>query len=94
MKDGESMLLGPKDVSQELGCKLRHAYTIMRQMRHVNIGTGQKNQKLRIYKEDLDAYIARQTIIPGKASRETAKGDLTRQIRMKNGCTKIPRRTD
>ena len=45
-------------------------------------------------KEDLDAYIAKQTIIPGKASRETAKDELTRRIKMKNGCTKIPRRTE
>ena len=104
-----SMLLGPKEVARRMDIKVRYAYIVMRRMQHVNIANGQKNQKLRVFEEDLDAYIANRTEDPEMAARNAVREDHSnieklrsqkaikeasaRTEMLKNGCPKIPRKT-
>ena len=87
-------LIGPKQVAERLDCKIRYAYTVMRSMRYVDIGNGQKNQKLRVYEEDLDEYIASRTKYPGSSPGSPFKSNLPSHKKPGGGCPKIPRRTD
>ena len=88
------MLLGPKHVAERLDCKLRYAYIVMRSMRHVDIGNGLKNQKLRVYEEDLNDYIAKRTKYPQSSSCKPLESNLSKHKKSSKGCQKIPRRTD
>ena len=94
MKTGKSVLLGPKEVALRLDCKLRFAYIVMRKMRHVNIGNGQTNQKLRVFEEDLDEYIASRTIVPREAAHRAAEQVRSAHQTRSTVCSRIPRRTE
>ena len=57
-------LLSPKDVAERLQVSLRTAQKIMRSVPHINIGSGTKNEHLRISEELLDEYIRNRTVVP------------------------------
>ena len=59
-----SMLLSSRDVADRLQVNIRTAQKIIRSIPHVNIGTGRKNEHLRITEEMLEAYISERTVVP------------------------------
>ena len=59
-----SILLSSRDVADRLQVNIRTAQKIIRSIPHVNIGTGRKNEHLRITEEMLEAYISERTVVP------------------------------
>lgn len=84
-------LLSSRDVAERLQVNIRTAQRIIRSIPHVNIGTGRKNEHLRVTEEMLGEYIAERTVVPSSAPVSRGKAVAPRRISaFSNG--RIPRR--
>lgn len=59
-----TQLLSSADVADRLRVNIRTAQRIIRSIPHINIGTGKKNEHLRVTEEQLQQYIEERTILP------------------------------
>ena len=86
-----SQLLSSADVAERLRVNIRTAQRIIRSIPHVNIGTGKKNQHLRITEEQLQHYIDARTILPSQPMLSNVNPRIISRQRAA-GTIKIPRR--
>ena len=70
-------LLTSADVAERLQVNIRTAQRIIRSMPHINIGTGKKNEHLRITEEMLESYINERTVIPSRPCIRDKKRGLS-----------------
>ena len=59
-----TQLLSSRDVAERLQINIRTAQKIVRSIPHINIGTGKKNEHLRITEDQLQQYIEERTVLP------------------------------
>ena len=77
--------------AERLQVNIRTAQRISRSMPHINIGTGKKNEHLRITEEMLESYINERTVIPSHPCIRDKNAQIVPRIRSA-GTGKIPRR--
>ena len=73
-------LLTSADVAERLQVNIRTAQRIIRSMPHINIGTGKKNEHLRITEEMLESYINERTVIPSRPCIRDKKTQIVPRI--------------
>ena len=86
-----TQLLSSADVADRLRVNIRTAQRIIRSIPHVNIGTGKKNEHLRVTEEQLQAYIEERTILPSLPRLSNVNPRIIPRKRAA-GTTTIPRR--
>ena len=75
-------LLNAEQVADRLGCSVRHAYTVMKEMRPINIGHGKQRSTTRVKSDALDRWIE------SRATREPAEAPVKRKAtRVDGACT-------
>ena len=84
-------LLTSADVAERLQVNIRTAQKIMRSIPHINIGTGKKNEHLRITEDMLEEYINARIVMPSRPVLNNQNPQIVPQIRAA-GTGKIARR--
>jgi hypothetical protein len=86
-----SRLLTSADVAERLQVNIRTAQRIIRSIPHINIGTGKKNEHLRVTEEMLQEYLNERIIMPCQPRLNSKKPQTVTRIRA-TGEGKIARR--
>ena len=86
-----TQLLSSADVADRLRVNIRTAQRIIRSIPHVNIGTGKKNEHLRVTEEQLQQYIEERTILPSQPRLSNVNPRIIPRKRAAGTAT-IPRR--